>query len=181
MRREPLGRSVLDPDGARELVRYNWVVWDRFARSLRRRGWAEATKERETGHHSLKNTLAHILNVHEAWLVAIDQGRWEVFEEPGRQPDSIQSWAELLRYRGRVEAAVRPWLDSLTAGQMRRRVRAPWMPGRYTVADSIVQASLEQAHHLGEVIAVFWQNDWTPPPMTWIENSRRAPGRSRRP
>jgi uncharacterized damage-inducible protein DinB len=172
---------VLDPDGARELVRYNWVVWDRFARSLRRRGWAQAAKERETGHHSLKNTLAHILNVHEAWLVAIDQGRWEVLAVPGRQPESIRSWSELARYRARVEEEVRPWLGALTAGGMRRRVRAPWMPGQYRVADSFLQATMEQAHHLGEVIAVYWQNDWTPPKMTWIENTRQGRSRSARP
>ena len=176
--RRGLDQIVDDPESARELVTYNWAVWDRFSRSLQRRGWLEATKEREIGHHSLKNTLVHILNVHEAWLVAIDQGRWGVFDEPGRQPDSIRSWSELARYRGRVAAAVRPWLESLTAREMRRRVRAPWMSGTYTVADSFLQATVEQAHHLGEVIAVYWQNEWTPPPMTWIENTRQV--RSRR-
>ncbi len=48
------------------------------------------------------------------------------------------------------------------------------MPGRYTVEDGCFQASFEQAHHLGEIIAVFWQQDWNPPPMTWIQNRPAA-------
>ena len=31
------------------------------------------------------------------------------------------------------------------------------------------QVTLEQAHHLGELIALFWQIDVEPPEMTWID------------
>ena len=32
-----------------------------------------------------------------------------------------------------------------------------------------MQVRLEQAHHLGELIALFWQIDIEPPEMTWVD------------
>jgi hypothetical protein len=48
------------------------------------------------------------------------------------------------------------------------------MPGRYTVADALLQATIEEAHHLGEVIGALWQEDLSSPAMTWID-VRRGP------
>ena len=61
-------------------------------------------------------------------------------------------------------------MKGLSESQLHRRVHAPWMPGRYTLEDAFRQVSYEQAHHIGEIIGVYWQADWNPPPMTWIEN-----------
>ena len=157
---------------AEDLVGYNRRVFERFERSAVRRGWAAAVKNHGTGHLSVKNTLVHVLNVHEAWLVAIAQEKWSVFDAPGRRPDAVRSWKELRAYRERVWAGEDALLKCLTETSLRRRVRAPWMPGRYTLADAVLQVTLEQAHHLGEVIAIYWQADRQPPAMTWIENMR---------
>ncbi len=35
--------------------------------------------------------------------------------------------------------------------------------------DALLQVTFEQAHHLGELIALFWQQDVEPPEMTWID------------
>lgn len=177
MPREPLpALPAMSPgrlEHIRRLVAYDRQVFERFERSVQRRGWRAATKEREIGHHTFKDTLVHILNVHEAWAVAIDQGRWEIFDVAGRQPAEVRSWAELRQYRTRVWEAVDVYVHGLRERDLDRRVKAPWMPGRYTVEDSFYQASVEQAHHLGEIIGAFWQNDWAPPKMTWIENQPR--------
>ena len=168
---------MTDLDGIRDLVRYDRAVFDRFERRIQRWGWAEATKNRETGHLSLKNTLVHILNVHEAWRVAIPQKRWEVFEEAGRRPNDVTSWREYRRYRDRVTERIDETLGTLTEKRLQQKVHAPWMPGRYSMADGFVQSSYEQAHHLGEIIAMFWQADREPPAMTWIQNGRQGPRR----
>ena len=119
----------------------------------------------------------HILNVHEAWLVAIAQGRWEVFDQPGRRGEEVRSWKDLRAYRDRVEHGIDALLEGLTDSRLTKRVRAPWLPGVYTLEDAFLQPTIEQAHHLGEVIAVYWQKNWRPPPMTWIENLRQGRGR----
>ncbi len=167
-------------ENVRRLLAYDRAVFSRFETAIVRRGWAAATQDHGTGHGSLKNTLVHILNVREAWLVAIPHRRWKVFDAPGRRPDDIRSWAEYRAYRDRVRAGVDELMAELSEAALSRRVKAPWMPGRYTLEDAFYQQSYEQAHHLGEVIAVFWQQDWSPPAMTWIQN-QAPPGRPRGP
>ena len=154
----------------RRLVAYNRTVFDRFERAVARRGWREAAANREIGHHSLKNTLVHILNVHEAWLVAVAQGKWEVFDAPDRQPEDVRSIRDLRRYRARVWDGGAVLIAGLTDTKLRARVQAPWMPGRFTLEDAFYQVSFEQAHHLGEIIGALWQSNWRPPEMTWIRN-----------
>jgi uncharacterized damage-inducible protein DinB len=169
-------RTVTKLETVNRLIDYDRAVFERFERSAERRGWTWASANHETGHLSIKNTLVHILNVHEAWLVAVAQNRWEIFDSPGRRPDDVRSWAELRKYRDRVWAGIDALLPTLSEAKLARRVKAPWMPGRYTLEDAFFQSSFEQAHHLGEVIGVYWQADRSPPVMTWIEN---LPKRSR--
>jgi uncharacterized damage-inducible protein DinB len=153
----------------RRLVRYDRRAFDSFERSARRLGWARASRDREIGHGSIKNTLVHILNVHEAWLVAAAQDRWdEVRACAGRRPEAVRSFRDLARYRERVWGAIDPLVAGLTERALARRVAVPWIVGRYTLEDGFQQASFEQAHHLGEVIAAYWQMDRTPPQMMWI-------------
>lgn len=159
----------------KRLIAYDRKVFERYLRSAEHRGWKAAAADRGTGHLSIKDTLVHILNVHEAWLVAVAQSRWEIFDAPGRRGGEVRSWTELRRYRDRVWKGQDELLADLTEAQLRRRVKAPWMPGGYTLADAFFQISFEQAHHLGEIIGVYWQSDWSPPSMTWIEN--RPPSR----
>ncbi len=157
----------------RRLTAYDRGVFDKFERAIARRGWAEATKNREIGHLTLKDTLVHILNVHEAWLVAVAQGRWEVFDDPNRKGAAVRSFADLWAYRRRVRDGEDALLAGLTERRLAGALQAPWMPGRYTLDDAFHQVSYEQAHHLGEIIGALWQADRAPPPMTWIENLPR--------
>jgi uncharacterized damage-inducible protein DinB len=153
----------------RRRVRYDRRAFESFERSARRLGWRRATANHEIGHRSIKNTLVHILNVHEIWLVAAAQDRWdEVLANPRRRPKEVRSFADLRAYRNAVGKGVDRLLDSLTDRGLARRVRVPWIPGKYSLEDAFFQASFEQAHHLGEVIAVYWQQDRTPPQMMWI-------------
>ena len=155
-------------DSIVRLVRYDRLAFESYERGIRRLGWAEATKEREIGHHSIKDTLVHILNVHEIWLIASAQNRWDVVEDPSRSRKNILSWKDLRVYRERVWAGIDELMDGLTEKGLRRRVRVPWFKGRYTLEDAFYQTSFEQAHHLGEIIGAYWQMDKAPPQMMWI-------------
>ena len=164
----------------RRLVAYDRSVLDAYARRLARMPWKVIAANREIGHRSMKNTLVHILNVYEAWFVAVAQGRWEIFERKGRRPDECRSWKDVRAYHRQVWVEVDRFVAGLTPRSLHRRLKAPWMPGRYTVEDAIYQASFEQAHHLGEIIGVLWQQDSEPPAMTWIQHMRRGTARARR-
>jgi len=150
-------------------VSYDRRAFESYERAVARLGWTKATADRGIGHGSLKNTLVHILNVHEAWLVAAAQDRWdEVFRNLHRQKDAVRSFADLRRYRREAWSGVDALMADLTERRLDRPVKVPWIPGRYTLEDAFFQSSFEQAHHLGEVIAVFWRLHRTPPQMMWI-------------
>ncbi len=172
-----VGVGVSGPEAIGRLTRYNRQAFDSFDRAARRLGWKRATANHEIAHRSIKNTLVHILNVHEILLVAAAQDRWEeVLRDPGRRPEAVGSFAELARYRSRVWRGVDDLLDGLTERRLAARARVPWFRGRFTIEDLFYQSAFEQAHHLGEVIGVFWQMDRTPPQMMWIpfRTGRRA-------
>jgi uncharacterized damage-inducible protein DinB len=155
-------------DAMSRLVEYDRKAFEAFQRGIRRGGWAEAVKEREIGHHSFKDTLVHILNVHEVWLVVAAQGRDDVFEDPRRRKSNVKSWGDLTRYRNRVWAGVDDLMSGLTDAKLNRRVAVPWFKGHYTLEDAVFQTSFEQAHHLGEIIGAYWQMGRAPPQMMWI-------------
>ena len=152
----------------RRLVRYDRLAFESFERGIKRLGWKEATKNREIGHLSFKDTLVHIVNVHEAWLVAAAQDRWEVGKDPSRRRENVKSWADLRKYRDRVWSGVDLLMDDLSESRLKSRVKVPWMSGRYTLEDAFFQSSFEQAHHIGEIIGAYWQMDKAPPQMMWI-------------
>ncbi len=126
-------------------------------------------------------TLGHILNVHESWLLYLVPGRQReipaLWRESGRRPTT---WKELDRYAARVWAGIDARLPTLTERELDRVVKAPWMPGRYTVRDVVLQVTFEEAHHIGEIIGALWRFDFEPPTMTWIERRPRPPGRGRK-
>jgi uncharacterized damage-inducible protein DinB len=164
-------------DAVVRLVTYDRRVFEAYERGIKRLGWAEATKDREIGHLSFKDTMVHILNVHEAWLVAAAQERWDVFEDPSRKRANVRSWSDLRRYRMRVWRGIDDLMVGLTEAKLRRRVKVPWMAGRYTLQDAFFQSSFEQAHHIGEIIGAYWQMDRAPPQMMFIPTmlGMRAP------
>jgi uncharacterized damage-inducible protein DinB len=173
---------IATPAQARQLLEYNREVFERFVRRLSRLPWKEVSRNREIGHRTLLATLSHILNVHEVWMAYLVRGRSRelsaLFSDTSRHPTT---WAEFRPYSRKVWREVGATVDHLTARDLARRVRAPWFPrGHYTVADAFLQTTIEQAHHLGEIIGALWQDDRASPPMTWIDVLRVPPRRRRR-
>ncbi|MCW6168111.1 MAG: hypothetical protein LVQ64_06735 [Thermoplasmatales archaeon] len=146
----PPGRrgAVLTPAQARAIYAYNERLFERYVRRIRHLPERAVHRREEIGHRTLFGTLVHILNVHEVWVGYIVQGRTSnpqletLFSDPTRQP---KDWAGFRSYDRRV-----------------------WRTVRYIAADGLLQATFEQAHHLGEIIGVMWQHDLAPPEMTWI-------------
>lgn len=165
----------LTVDDLRAIAEYDDAVFDRFVGRVRRLPNRGAFRKRGIGHESLFDTLVHVLHAREVWLVYIVRGRNSdpeleaLFEDPGRHPGDWRGFdAYARRVWGEVDATVR----SLTPRSLDRRVSAFWMKGRYTVRDAFLQASYEEAHHLGEIIGALWQDDVRPPDMTWIDVNR---------
>lgn len=169
------------PGDARAVLDYDRVVFERYVRRVARLPARGAFRRREIGHQTFFDTLVHVLNVHEVWLVYLARGRGReldtLFADTSRHPSD---WAGFRRYAARVWSGVEATGRDLSGRELGRRLRAPWMPGVYTVRDAILQTTLEQAHHLGEIIGALWQRDLVPPEMTWIDTRRESAGARRR-
>jgi len=170
----------LEIEDLRSLVEYDRAVFDRFVRRVRRLPWKAASRKRGIGHESLFATLVHVLNVREVWFAYIIRGRNSdeeleaLFQETRRHPSD---WKEFDAYARDVWAEVDSTVAAMTPAKAARPVSVFWMAGRYTVRDAFLQASFEQAHHLGEIIGALWQDDVRPPDMTWIDVRRSLASR----
>jgi uncharacterized damage-inducible protein DinB len=172
---------TFSPNDARAIVEYNHRAFDNFVRRIRRLPKNAATKRRGIGHETLFATLVHVLNVQEVWFVYILRGRAsdaeleKLFRDTTRKPST---WKEFHVYSKRVWAGVDATARALTPRGLARRASVFWMPGTYTVRDGILQATFEEAHHLGEIIGALWQDDVGPLNMMWIPNRQdRRPRR----
>lgn len=167
-------RSSFSVRDVRKLLRYDRALFDAYVRRIRRLPKSVTHRDLGIGHGSMIATLTHILNVQESWLLYIVPGRQReidaLWQDPRRQP---KTWKEFEAYSARVWEGIEAREGSLTDRELRRRVHAFWMPGSYTVRDAILQASFEEAHHIGELIGAMWRRNINPPAMTWIE---RKPG-----
>jgi len=150
------------------LIDYDRRTFETYERGIRRLGWKEAVKNRETGLLSFKDTLVHVLNVHESLLIVVAQGRPELWKDPSRKRENISSWNDLQSYRKRVWKGIDELIPKINEKSLRKSAKIPWFRGHYTLEDVIFQASFEQAHHFGEIIGAYWQMDKAPPQMMFI-------------
>jgi uncharacterized damage-inducible protein DinB len=172
----------LPPGDVLAIVEYDRDLFERFARKVRRLPGNAAFRKRGIGHESLFDTLVHIANVQEVWVLYINQGRntdrelGALFENAARHP---KDWKGFDAYTKRVWDEIVAVTAKLTPRQLAAPVTAFWMPGRYTRRDGYLQATLEEAMHIGEIIGALWQDDVATSDMTWIDV--RRPKKPRRP
>ena len=156
----------------RRIWAYNRTVLERFLKAAERSPTRAATADRGIGHLSIKNTLAHILRVHEAWLVFIAQGRLRELKATRFRYELYPKVRDVRDYFDRVTIEIDRFIRQLRDSDLKHHVKAPWMPGAYNLQDAFLQTTIEQAHHLGEIIGAFWTMEREPPEMTWIDVDR---------
>lgn len=150
------------------MYRYNHEVLEAYCRKLERLPWPIVAKDRETTWHSMAGVFHHILTVYDGWLNYLVQGRGADEQTASRRWDSFTSMEDIRAYYEAVWTSVDRLVDGLTDARLRKKVKAPWQPKACPLEDALIQVSFEQAHHLGEIIAMLWQEDIRPPEMTWL-------------
>ena len=154
----------------REIYEYNWQALRDFCEGLSKLPQEELLKDREATYHSMKNIFFHILIVHDGWLNVTAQGSSadpNIYEL--EDFDAIRTMAELRSYMEKIIAKERDFLAGLMDADLDRGVQPEWKTRSHPLRDALMQVTLEQAHHTGELIALFWQQDVEPPEMTWID------------
>ncbi len=159
---------MVSANDVRKIYRYNREVLEKFCRRLERLPWSFVSQDRETTWHSMAGVFDHIVGVIDRWLNYVVQGASADESSSGRKWDSLTSMREVRAYMEAVWKGVDPLLNGLTDARLRRKVKAPWQPKACSLEDALLQVTFEEAHHLGEIIAMLWQIDKQPPEMTWL-------------
>ena len=159
-----------------ELYAYSSKVRNRFAKKLADMPWEEVEKNREASFYSLKNILLHMID-NEDWIV-----NWVI---PGNSSSYVRrksaeytSMNMILDHLEQVQRQTAAWLHGLSDQELSRRTRFTLSSGEtfdLSLEECIFQSFTEQLYHLGELIALLWQENIEPPPMQWFRTNPRTP------
>jgi uncharacterized damage-inducible protein DinB len=159
-----------------ELYEYSSHVRRRFADKLAEQPWEAVTKNREASFYSMKNILLHMID-NEDWIVNsfVLNSPTEYEEE---NPDDFQNMKQIFEYLDRVESKTREYLKTAEKNKddFNRRASFVLSSGEsidLSVEECLFQSFTEQLYHMGELIALLWQDDIKPPPMMWFRNNPR--------
>ena len=163
---------MLNSQDYRRIFDYNERVLRAFFDTLSNLPWETVSKNMESGHYSMKNTFVHILSVYNGWINYNALGRSNEIPRAEHDYDNYHSMEQVKGFMLKVLAGVNVFLKALDDKALSKKITAPWMEGEHELRDVLMQVTFEQAHHLGEIIAMFWQTNIEPPEMTWIMNTQ---------
>jgi uncharacterized damage-inducible protein DinB len=157
----------MNADDFRKIFRYNWAVLHAFLNTLDRLPEQLVSSNLEASHNSMRNIFTHILTVYDGLLNHARAGESSGVPE-SELNECYESMENMKKYMEHVEAAVNNLLTDLTDSMLTQQIKVEWRERQNSLEDTLMQTTFEQAHHLGEIIALLWQHDIEPPEMTWI-------------
>ena len=160
---------------AQELYAYSARVRRRFAEKLAQMPWSEVSKNREASFYSMKDILLHMID-NEDWIV-----NWVIFNKSldykkDREFADYADMAQILSHLSEVENKTRKYFAGADEVELKRRVNFTLKSGKsfdLSVEEALFQSFTEQIYHLGEIIALLWQDNIEPPQMQWFWNNPR--------
>lgn len=153
----------------RTIYEYNWRVLRDYCDALSKLPDRELRKNREATYLSLKSIFQHVLSVHDGWLNVTAQGTSADPVVRKKDFDDVRSMDDVRAYMEKIIAKEKRFLAKLTNKDLDRGVQPKWKSRPHPLREALMQVTFEQAHHLGEIIALFWQMDTEPPEITWID------------
>lgn len=158
-----------------ELHQYSSRVRRKFTDKLIELPWSELEKNREASFYSMKNILLHVID-NEDWMV-----NWVI---PGKLEDYVRRKSEeytsmqmILDHLEEVEEKSRRYFAKLDDIELNRKVKlitSAKQTFTLTVEECLLQSFTEQLYHIGELIALLWQDNIEPPKMQWFWNNPRV-------
>ena len=159
----------------RELFTYSATVRSKFANKLAELPKDIVEKNREASFYSMRNILLHIID-NEDWIV-----NYAIFEKTKeykrRKWEEYTSMEMVLEHLREVEKKTREYFSRADEVELKRQVKFELSSGKtydLTVEECLFQSFTEQLYHLGELIALMWQENIEPPTMQWFNNNTRS-------
>jgi uncharacterized damage-inducible protein DinB len=150
----------------------------RFALKLSELPWEQIIKNREASYYSLRNILVHMID-NEDWMVnwVIHNKSKEYKRE--KNADDYQDMQQVISHLDEVEKRTKKYLSSVRNqdSEFARRINLILSSGKsfdLSVEEALFQSFTEQLYHIGELIALLWQENTEPPSMQWFNNNPRS-------
>jgi len=160
----------------KELYMYSSSVRRKFLEKLEALPWEEVTKNREASFYSMRNIMIHMID-NEDWIV-----NWVIRNDSAgyRRARKAEEYVSMIMIRDHLEEVERKteaYLRAADEKEFQRMVKFTLSSGTtfdMSVEESLFQSFTEQLYHLGELIALLWQEEVEPPTMQWFWNNPRA-------
>jgi len=153
----------------RTIFVYNERVLQAYFNALAQLSWETLSKNVEASHYSMKNIFVHILTVYNGLINYTATGKADMIPWEEHDYDNYHSMEQIQEFMSNVMRGVRSFIEELDDSKLAWKAKPPWMQEGHDVNDILMQVTLEQAHHIGELIALLWQMNIEPPAMTWID------------
>ncbi len=131
-------------------------------------------KNREASFYTMKNILVHMID-NEDWIV-----NWVIHDKSReyvrKKSEEYTNMIQVLQHLDEVEGRTSAFLKTANEQAFDRRVDFALASGKtfnLSVEECLFQSFTEQLYHLGELIALLWQDNIEPPRMQWFWNNPR--------
>jgi uncharacterized damage-inducible protein DinB len=151
-----------------KLLEYSQFLRHKYLETLSQLPWEEVIKDRGASFPSLRDIYVHIVFVVDAYINYILQGNPNY---PGVNFSEYDSIGKITKYLEEVEAKASVYLGKLTPEDLARNIERKQKDGStfpVPVEDILLDLFQEETHHRGELIALLWQMDVTPPHKSFI-------------
>jgi len=155
----------LNMDSTR-MIQYTHAARKRYLHTLDELPWDEVVKDRGASFPSIKDIFLHALDAEDLLINHVIPGKKEKWVS-----QDYGTFLNMHQIEGRVDAVeknVNAYLKTLTKRELDRKVTLPWRPSSpLSVNDVLITLAIEDAYHMGELIALMWQFDKEPPYLSW--------------
>jgi len=156
-----------------KLMKYSQELRHRYLDTLGELPWEEVIKDRGASFPSLRNIYLHCVVCVDGIVNNILQGNLSFPRINYEDYDSIE---KIREYVEQVESKANEYLSKITSEELSRKIERKQRDGSTSTAsveDHLINLFQEETHHRGELIALLWQMDVSPPHMGWNQYINR--------
>jgi len=158
----------------KELHQYSSTVRRAFLEKLASLPWEAVTKNREASYYNMKDIMLHMID-NEDMVVS-----GQILKVPDyKRARDWEEYRDMLMIRehlDEVEKKTKAYLEKVNESELGRRISFTVRSGTFdlSVEECLLQSFTEQLYHMGELIALLWQENIEPPRMQWFWNNPRT-------
>ena len=155
-----------------ELLEYSQYLRHSYLEALGKLPWEEVVKDRGASFNSLRNIYLHSVSVLDFYVNHVIKGDANY---PRMNYDDYDNIEKIYKYLEQVESNANAYLNRVTPVELSRKIERKQRDGStfiVTVEDILIDLFQEETHHRGELIALLWQMDVSPPHIGWSQYLR---------